>query len=478
MRIYIFLFLLHLDILAWSNCIVTGASPQSTLNLHDPLIKLLRNQIDCPTNVQQLTILLNQIGPRKSYMVANRGRNNSSLGSFSFFESIFTQNKPELFIGHFTDVLNNQLVLNQVNQPGALLIELIAWDSVKNMYNFYELIGQQPKPIWFYRGDSSDIWSDNVMIYRGQGSSPTIGNRLRCSGCHVSGGPIMKEIEFPHNDWFLPKRPLLFSQSLSSDVSQYVKSLRSASELAAEVSWGMDRLYSAPSFRNFLMSAGPQVALRPLFCDMEINLASDNQPFEQSQLIQIPSASILNPFFGALNFTINVNQYKQFLSQYRLRFPENGDHDADHAWLTPVKGRADLVQIKQLVQLGYISTKFVADILATGGQGEMFNKERCDLLKLIPNTTNWMTGFAQNLQRAGSTASLDLYKRMSDASWTLERYQTTFQQMYQQKVTAEKLFPLLLKNRSAVRQAEISKNPRGEILEPGFRVIFPEVNGH
>lgn len=36
-----------------------------------------------------------------------------------------------------------------------------------------------------------------------------------------------------------------------------------------------------------------------------------------------------------------------------------------------------------------------------------------------------------------------------------------------------KIFKKLIEARVAVYNAEISKNPRGQILEPGFRVIFP-----
>ncbi len=36
-----------------------------------------------------------------------------------------------------------------------------------------------------------------------------------------------------------------------------------------------------------------------------------------------------------------------------------------------------------------------------------------------------------------------------------------------------KIFKNLIAGRQAVFNAEISKNPRGQILEPGFRVIFP-----
>ena len=38
------------------------------------------------------------------------------------------------------------------------------------------------------------------------------------------------------------------------------------------------------------------------------------------------------------------------------------------------------------------------------------------------------------------------------------------------------LYLLLIQRREEAKQSEISKNPRGQILEPGFRVTFPEVS--
>jgi hypothetical protein len=36
------------------------------------------------------------------------------------------------------------------------------------------------------------------------------------------------------------------------------------------------------------------------------------------------------------------------------------------------------------------------------------------------------------------------------------------------------MYHLLAQRRAEVRASEISLNPRGQILEPGFRIIFPE----
>ena len=75
------------------------------------------------------------------------------------------------------------------------MVELIAWDGDKQVFNFYEMIGDGRQGKWFYRGDSLDIQADVKFLHRQTGSGdPRFGSNLRCSGCHTAGGPIMKEL--------------------------------------------------------------------------------------------------------------------------------------------------------------------------------------------------------------------------------------------------------------------------------------------
>jgi hypothetical protein len=79
-------------------------------------------------------------------------------------------------------------------------------DPEKQFYNFYELASGT----WFYRGDSKDILDDIQGLHRQRNRVAPFGGRLRCSGCHVNGGLLQKELAAPHNDWFLTSRNLPF----------------------------------------------------------------------------------------------------------------------------------------------------------------------------------------------------------------------------------------------------------------------------
>ena len=71
-----------------------------------------------------------------------------------------------------------------------------------------------------------------------------------------------------------------------------------------------------------------------------------------------------------------------------------------------------------------------------------------------------------------------MFLKMNDASLTPKKYQSALNQWSQQvhqklaKGEVKPLFSQLLANRQSVSDSEISKNPRGQILEPGFKTTW------
>ncbi|MBN8538013.1 MAG: hypothetical protein J0M15_13240 [Deltaproteobacteria bacterium] len=465
-------------------CLILTSQKQIANGLSDPFFQTLTNLIQCPQHIENVQQILEAQFQNKKYLVANRGRNNPLLGSFSIFESFSTssQHRPtDIFLGHFTHLksLNGKSLLDLDQEPseGKLIIELIAWDSKKGYYNFYELIGQGGMGQWFYRGDSKDILLDNQAIYLTQ---PTqFGQRLRCSGCHISGGPIMKELSFPHNDWWTKSRPLIFQHTPSASFLKNLNLLDTAESLSKQVQLGIQRLEMSPGYQNVIQALSIPAQLRPLFCEMEINLESDIVPTESSGAIKIPSTSIAGSFAGPLNFMIPKSLYQNLLQKHGLHFPETNLMDSDHAWLTPVKGYSDLLAIQSLKSKGLVDDKTILDIYFSTPIGSLMNKERCSLVQLVPNTFNWKPGFIEKLKTLNLPIAKALLQKMTEPSLTPQAYQRAITQWYQQtnqKLLAgdlESFFVQLLENRNAVFNSAISKNPRGQILEPGFRVIFP-----
>jgi hypothetical protein len=469
-------------------CIVRNSNGQPTTEKGDPLFTVLQKVVDCPENVQSLKAVINQTGlSSQPYMVANRGIHNPAFGSFSFFEQVsgissLLKNpikNGEFFFGHFTTAENGLVIADQEPSKGKLLIELIAWDNLKNLFNFYELIGTGKGAQWFYRGDSADILADNALLYLNP-QGPKFGSTLRCSACHTSGGPIMKEMAAPHNDWWTTSRPLNFGpNAISSEITTWVQKLGDAADLSQSVKAGIARLEASSQYQLVKQTFSLQATLRPLFCETEINLESDTAPLDQAaDIVRIPSASIVNPFLAQASIGIASSVYKQLLNSTGMQFPEINRRDSDHGWLVPVKAYSDLFAIQSLIKNGIVTDEFVADVLAVDFENPLFSSKRCELVRLI--TPDGLANFPDRLKSSSLPGASELHENLTNPirtrSFHAQRAQSLLAktQLALTNVEGQKqIFKNLIKARQAVFTAEISKNPSGQILEPGFRVIFP-----
>lgn len=488
----------------------------------DALAQWLRQQRGCPTDVLAFRRGLQQQGASLSpTMVANRGFHNPKLGSFSLFEVVRGQlrgvdhelGSGQFFFGHFTAADKQQLFLDQNPQQGSLMIELIAWDPQSKVFNFYELIGQQQAAAateatepqaavarWFYRGNSLDIQADiqDLHLERPAGQ-PAFGQRLRCSGCHLNGGPIMKELNGPHNDWWRAERHLPLGENKpDADLKQIMQSLKDASFLAEQVQSGELSLLRHQALEP---QQSWQAQLRPLFCPQEVNFESAAQPLSHpSAVFELPMSSLINPL--QLQFmdwklwsqlpvlSVERTSYQQALRQLQSRFPEIDSHDADHPWLTPVKAWSDEQAVLLLVEQGQLDMAFVWDVLAVDPLRPFYSPGRCGLLKAVPPTRNpqWQSQFRTALaalsQGDGETAEAaqQLLQYLEDPHANHQFHATRavalLKACQQRLKTPEGVLALLQwlgYQRRAISQSEISANPRGQILEPGFRVIFPSL---
>jgi hypothetical protein len=477
-----------------AKCLILDSSGAQTKPKQDPLYKLLSHTKDCPKNYTDFTQLLKSAGTSHyAAMVANRGSQNPQQGSFSFFEMVVSNaQKPlisvrpgDFFFGHFTTSANHQIHLDQRTTKDNLMMELIVWDPKKNYYNFYELRGTGFGSQWFYRGDSLDALKDNEYLYRTPPNAVAkFGARMRCSACHNSGGPIMKEMEEPHNDWWRKNRALPFGFNTPDEiVNNKVSQLIDADVFSNSVKIGIDKLEKSVDYQQHKQQLSLPEQLRPLFCEVEINLASDKKSSSDSTQIEIPSAFFISPFFAQDSFTISKANYQGRLAQFQLRFPETQLSDADHAWLVPIKGHSDLLAIQTLLDNKTIEPKFAAAILATDMQNPLFSKQRCDLLQLLPakNEFGWREKFLTNLKASSLPQAQNLYAQLINPLFTFDSYQQQAKKYVFEVKTAlynsakqQFYFEKMLADRQAVFASEISQNSKGQILEPGFRVIFPE----
>lgn len=472
----------------FSQCIIKNSDGQVASTKNDALFNLLTKDNNCINNGRSLREKLLKKGYEvKASMVANRGFNNPHDGSFSFFESVSGNDvgAGDFFFGHFASGQNGRIDLVE-GLGNGLLIEAIVWDTKKELFNFYELIASRKAIQWFYRGDSHDALLDNIYLYRKPPRGEIkFGDRMRCSACHNSGGPIMKELSSPHNDWWLEKRPLILNPNRPSpQVSNYLEQVIDANIFSEHVKLGINKLEKSRTYSDLKAQRTLEEQLRPLFCETEINIESDLEARSISlEKIQIPSAFFINPFLAQTQIEVERELYDNMLKKFRLSFPETELLDADHAWLTPVKAYADHLAVSALIENKIVDENFVTEVYSIDLATPMFSFKRCNLLELLPEnySTNWQQIFIKNLRASSMPDAQKLADLLENSS--LRREHVTLEaKAYLEKVRealkgqdgVEIYFNKLLKVRQEVFKSEISQNPRGQILEPGFRVIFPE----
>src|SRR3990167_4536509 len=488
---------------ALAACSILTSSGLAAIKTADALGVLLFSDVACPKDVFLFRQLLKKSGLKlETTMVANRGFHNPTQGSFSIFEIVsgqltsgnntFIIKTGDFFFGHFTTVNSRgYLAADQNPEKSSLMIEAFAWDPKKEVFNFYELRGDGKQGQWFYRGDSVDIFTDNEFLHRqSDPKHPQFGNQLRCSACHDAGGPIMKELNQPHNDWWEPERKLDFGgRLLDASLRGILETLVPSDRLAKSVLLGIKKLNRSNALFREKKSISLQEQLRPLFCPMELNFMSDITPNdEKKSRIIIPTDFFVDSRFLYSNskkrIIISRNDYELALDAVGSVFPETNLKDADHAWLTPVKAISDKLAVNNLIKRGVIDKKFMMDVLDIDRTNPVFSTARCGLLRFIPNTTissNWRDIFIKNLSQSQDLAAKQLVESLTNPHQDVEFYKRKAEIFLNQcsaklnnRYSVEKMYRLLAQRRAEIRSSEISLNPRGKILEPGFRVIFPE----
>ena len=481
--------------ISYAQCVIYYNDAPLIVKKRDAVNILLENEINCPQSIQSFKHVLHVNNLQiKTSMVANRGKNNPDLGSFSFFASIsgalpggFNIDSGDFYLGYFTKLDQDKIQLDQQPEKNKLLIELIAWDNKSQLFNFYELRGlDSAQTRWFYRGNSKDAFLDNRYLYRNSPpNTAKFGNKMRCSACHNTGGPIMKEIKTPHNDWWNTANQLVFfPNNPDREVNELLNTLIDAERFSNEVRGGIKKLNHSARFNKFKRSLTLQEQLRPLFCTDEINLES-NKTSGINNPISIPSGFWINPLLDQIDIIIPEQAYQNLLVANKMQFPETQLHDADHAWLTPVKGKSDIHTIKQLIKDKIITQQFAQSVLMIDYSHPVFSKSRCELLKLIPHKPayNWVITFINRLRQVQTKQpkALLLANYLTNTPkynetyfhQILDEYKNNIKNKIKSNEGLQEIFIRLLQTRQDVLENELSQNPLGQILEPGFRVIFP-----
>jgi len=448
-------------------------------------------------------------GNLKAHLVVNGGHDNptrttEAAEKFMAFETYSnatpgkTVDEDELFFGFFLGEDHGTLVA----RPG--FVELIAWDRTKQVYNFWELLGTG----WHYRGDSNDVLTDimkiNVADASPQFKDPPV---LRCSGCHTLGGPIMKELAEPHNDWWTRARkfnlgPYTLQAGIDATNPAHVaarlfdeaKEATDAANLSTQVKKGIDRLLSARAKRG---GDGQNLRqqLRSLFTSMEINLVSDRVSL-QERMRKNEAVELSQEFFvdsrlveKSQPIPVKIALYKDALINVGSQFAPGetlGLMETHHAFLVPARSYIDNQMIRTLLQQGILDDELVADVLAVDFTTPVFSAARASLIKFVPDTAENIADLRKQLIAALEKAPLDdrvakeLLTNLTDPARTAAAhrqaaaaYLAICAKTGNSRDVAVDWLTVASQRRLEIAAAETARHPEGKITEPGFRMIFP-----
>jgi hypothetical protein len=400
----------------------------------------------------------------------------------------------ELFIGYFLAPRADKTLAVRLG-----FIELIAWDRTKQVYNFWEVIGSQ----WFYRGDSHDVLADVAQLNIGARNPhfPTP-PRLRCSGCHTLGAPIMKELEPPYNDWWTTDRrlqlaPFILQPGTNAMEPAHVagslfREAVDASDLSQQVQRGIDRLVAA---RAQARESGPTVKqqLRSLFGTMEVNLVSDSGPFGDPArtAVEIPQDFFVDARLVGDRQPVQVRMalYREALQQVGSRFAPDetpGLLESHHAFVVPARSYIDNRVIDTLITQGVLDNELVADVLAIDFTTPVYSRARASLIAYAPeqarDATDLRTQLVAALQQAPEQdqAARQLLANLTDPARTAEAHRQAARAYLDACTRAASEFDTIVdwltlasQRRRELEVAETARHPDGNIKEAGFRVIFP-----
>ena len=488
---------------------LSGSSQTSACNdekIDDPVCRAIRTGSPEPTNIlrirQRLTEELS--GTLRAHLVVNGGHENPArpnvpgrvrFMAFESYEGPPDVKSGDLFIGYFLGPRTDRTL--EV-LPG--FVELIAWDRTKQVYNFWELLDDRD---WRFRGDSNDVLADITRVNIGA-KPPGFPDqpRLRCSGCHTLGAPIMKEIEAPHNDWWTTARKLnlgpftLGSGSNPMDATHVAATLfrnaADASNLSKGVKGGIDRLVAA---RAQAVPSGLTLKhqLRSLVATMEMNLVSDAAPLSDTSrtVVQIPQDFFIDARLTGDSLSVPVDKgiYRSALAKAGSRFAPGetpGLVESHHAFVVPARSHIDNSVIDALVMQGILDNELVADVLAIDFTTPVFSTTRQSLVAFLPERARDVADLRAQLVAALKTSSgqnpgvRDLVKNLTDQSRTADVHRKTARAYLAACVQAAREVDTLVdwlriasQRRLELTAAETARHPEGNIKEFGFRLIFP-----
>jgi hypothetical protein len=302
-------------------------------------------------------------------------------------------------------------------------VQLIAWDPVSAVYNFYE----RRLGTWIWAGDSRHALAPQT---RGRGPFDS----------HVNGALVMKELRVPWNNWHSmdasiteavlePDDPLrnepIFRDRVSADVLE-------RSVVRPGIARWTSARFEAASTRGDGRLHEVRYFLRQVLETTTVNLASSGQQsahIGDDSTLTLPTTFFLNtealldqiglgPDIAAIR--VNGRHYRESLVRYDFalsdgRYRQPGD--TFFAFLVPEPAFEDLNVLAMLLDKRIVSRRFMACLLMIDFPNPILSARRKQLMRYVPETCSLLAaggGLRSDLQDL-FVAALDGSAAASDA---------------------------------------------------------------
>lgn len=310
-------------------------------------------------------------------------------------------------------------------------IEAWAWDNKRGRFNYYRMDasgGEGDRKTWKFRGSSEG--ADLLTATQRRGT---------CLECHINGGPIMKELFRPWNNWHSEefKASYLIDEPGSTNVwpvatqSRFKDRLELAERLEVDLIMPSIRRFNTRRINRLVKRRrnsevrvvnrrGMQTVLegrrllKPLFQTTEFNITSSldksgvhplqgTSAFNPNATIRMPASFFLNvdliagggsPGLNGLKiseargfssgFTLTRAENKALLETFQITLDSTQPGDANFAWLVPEPGMIDNDVVDQLLRQGIVSAHFLAAVLAMDLERPVLSSQRASLLQFVP----------------------------------------------------------------------------------------------
>ncbi len=253
-------------------------------------------------------------------------------------------------------------------------VEVIAFDSTKKLFNYYEVVGGQIS----HFGNSTQYMT-------------AAGDEARCQGCHPNGMLNMKELQAPWIHWegdtTTPGADTLI------DKHEDLGTKTDGIEIENIVDEGNAAIMDVRA-KTLLATNDLKQVLRPLFCTVQINLETATSSSGTTPS-SIPGGALVDSRVGFGSVSVPKATYDATLKAAKqVVLGPNGTQlknkagkgvvDTHFAFAFPVVSREDQNYIDKLIELKVIDEDFKQDVLSIDMTRPLFSAERCRLLDSAP----------------------------------------------------------------------------------------------